>query len=98
HGYFENGVVDAEFLQDIVGRLLDNLGARIEVLIDTVSEAHKAETAVFVFGFSNPFFRISAVVADVLKHDDHLLIGATVKRPPESVDARGNRGVDAGLG
>jgi hypothetical protein len=53
----EDRVVDAEFVQHVIARFLDDGGTRIEVLVNTVSEAHDAERIVLV---PWPYLSISA--------------------------------------
>src|SRR6185295_31129 len=43
-------VLLAEFLEHLVAHVADDLGARIEVLVDAVAEAHEAEVAGLVLG------------------------------------------------
>src|SRR5690606_8592215 len=50
HRDLEHRVVDAQLLEYLVAHLADDLGARVEVLVDAVAEAHQAEARILVLG------------------------------------------------
>ena len=45
-------VVDAQQVQHLVGAFLHHLGARVEVLVDPVAEAHQPEARGLVLGLA----------------------------------------------
>jgi hypothetical protein len=48
-------VLDAEFAEHFMAGLLHDLGARIVVLVDAVTEAHQTERIVLVLGAGDVF-------------------------------------------
>src|SRR5581483_3588182 len=72
--------VAAGDLEDVVGDLLDDLRARVVVLVDAVAEAHQATVA--------RLHRLDELghardVADLAEHPQHRLVGAPVERAVE---------------
>jgi hypothetical protein len=82
-GEVEQRVVDAELGEHAVAGDLDDLRARVEVLVDAVTEAHEQEPGVLVLGLVDVLLEVAAVVVDHLEHLEHLLVGAAVPRAPE---------------
>ncbi len=92
HGNVEQRIVlDAEFAEDLMAGLLHDLGARIVVLVDAVTEAHQAERIVLVLGLGD-VFRNAIDGADFGEHVERRFVGAAMGRAPEA----GNAGRDAG--
>ena len=77
--------VGAGDLEDVVGGLLDDLGARVVVLVDPVAEAHQPLVAVL-----HPVDEVGDVLlgADPLQHPQHGLVGAAVERAVERARRR----------
>ena len=46
---FEERILTAELLENAIAGLLDDLGARIVILVNAVTETHEAETGSLVF-------------------------------------------------
>ena len=86
--------VDAGDLEDVVAGLLDDLGARVVVLVDAVAEAHQALVAVL-----DALDELADLVlaADALEHPEHGLVGAAVQRAVERGDAGADRRVRVDL-
>ena len=86
--------VDAGHLEDVVAGLLDDLGARVVVLVDAVAEAHQPLVAVL-----HALDEVGDVllVLDPAQHPQHGLVGAAVERAVERADAAGDRGVGVDL-
>ena len=93
----EQRIVDAHLVQNLVGRLLQDLRARVEVLVDAMAEAHQAEVESFVLGQIDVFLVVAAVGLDHLQHLDDCLVGAAVQRSPQRADPRRERGEQIGL-
>src|SRR3546814_2025998 len=70
---FEQRIVDAEFAQYLMRRLMDDAGARIVVLIDAVAEAEQAERIVRILRLLHPIADI-LLVADLVEHLQHFLV------------------------
>ena len=87
----------AELREHLVAHVADDLGARIEVLVDAVAEAHQPEVAGLVLGHRQ-VLRNVVDGADLLEHREHGLVGAAVRRAPQRRDARGDRRVRIGAG
>jgi len=80
----EERVVRAPQLrEDLVAHLTDDLGAGIEVLVHTVTEAHEPEVAGLVLREVQIFGDVLNR-PDLLEHREHGLVGAAVCRPPKS--------------
>ena len=86
--------VDARDLEDLVGRLLDDLRARVVVLVDPVAEAHQALLALL---HARDEVRDVLLGADPAQHPQHRLVGAAVQRPVEGGDAGRDRRVGVDL-
>jgi hypothetical protein len=84
-------------VQDVAAHLAHELGARIEVLVDAVAEAHQLEGVVLVLGARNVLADARDVV-DFLEHLQAGLVGTTVRRAPEAGDAGRDAGVGVGAG
>ena len=71
--------------------LAHDLGARVEILVDAVTEAHQAEAAGLVLGL---FDRLAdmVLVADLDQHLEDGLVGAAMRRAPQRGDAGGDAG------
>ena len=87
----------AELRQHLVAHLADDLGARIEVLVDAVAEAHQPEVAGLVLRHRE-VLRDVVDGADLLEHREHRLVGAAMRRTPQRRHAGGDRriGIRAG--
>ena len=83
----------ADGLEHLVAGLLHDPGPRIVVLVDAVAEAHQPEGVVPVLGALD-VFGDAVDRADLLQHLERRLVGAAMRRPPETGDA----GRDAGEG
>ena len=81
----------------LVGGDLDDLGARVVVLVHAVAEAHQLEARVLVLRQVDELLRPAAVVLDRLQHGQHLFVGAAVQRAPQRADAGRDRGEQVGL-
>ena len=89
----------AQFFQDLVAGLLHDLGARVEVAIDAVTEAHQLERVILVLGLVDEALDVLfGVVADLVEHVEHCFVGATVGRAPQSRDAGADAGKRVGAG
>jgi hypothetical protein len=86
-------VLDPEQAEHLVRALLHHLGARVEVLVDPVAEAHEAERVVLVLGLGDEL-RDAVGRADLAQHLQAGLVRAAMRRAPEAGDA----GRDAGEG
>src|SRR5690606_15477618 len=98
HSNLEDWIIDAEFFQYVVRCFLNDLSAWIEVLIDAVSKAHKAEATRLVFCFVDPFVNVSTILTDILQHEDYFLVCAAVQWAPKRVNTCGDGRIDARLG
>ena len=96
-GNVQHRVVDTKLAQNFVGRFLDDACAWVEVLVDTVSEAHEAEAVCFVFGPVDPRLERAAFGANGFKHLNDRLVGTTMKWTPEGRHAGRDRAVQVGL-
>ncbi len=83
-GDLEQLRVDAQLLEHVVAGLLDDLHARVEVLVDAVAEAHQPRRVVLVLGALDELARRDALVADPHQHLDHRLVGAAVAAAPRA--------------
>ncbi|EKX66764.1 hypothetical protein STRIP9103_03230, partial [Streptomyces ipomoeae 91-03] len=82
----------AEGREDVVRGSLDDLGARVEVLVDPVAEAHQTDAVLLVLHLADEGVDVAAGVADALQHLQHGLVGAAVQRAPERGDTGRDRG------
>ena len=82
-----NGSRDVQLGQHFVAGPLDDLGARIVVLIDAVAEAHQPLAAVLVLGRGDEPRAVVAGLVDFFQHLEHGLVGAAVERAPEGANA-----------
>src|SRR5574343_1239577 len=71
------------FCQHVVPDFAHQLGTRVKVLVDTVTEAHQLEAIVFVFGTGNVFRHIRDVT-DFFQHVQTGFVGTTVRRTPQA--------------
>src|SRR5579875_2871675 len=83
----------ARHLEHLVGELLDDLPARIEVLVDPVAESHEPPLAGLhlLDDLGHALDR-----PDLAQHADDLLVGAAVARPRERRAGSGDHGVGVG--
>src|SRR5690606_33837237 len=91
HGQLKLRVVDAQLAKYLVAGLLHDLGARIEVLVDAVAEAHQFEWIVLVLGLGEEFLDVGNV-ADLIQHGEYGFVCTAMRRAPE----RGDTGSDTG--
>ncbi len=91
-GNVQQRVADMELGQHVVAGLLDDLGARVVILIDPVAEAHQPLAAVLVLGRGDELRAVVARLVNLLEHFQHRLVGAAVQRTPQ----RANPGRRAG--
>ena len=90
----EQGIVAVrQFLQHLQADLTDDLGARVVILVDTMTEAHQAERVVLVLGLVDILFDLAGI-ADLFEHVEYRLVGTAVCRSPK----RSHAGRDAGEG
>src|SRR5438445_725482 len=82
----------AEARERAVARDLDDLGARVVVLVDAVAEAHEAKLRLLVFRHGDELLDAAAVGLDALEHLDDFLVGTAVERAPQRADAGRDRG------
>ena len=75
----------------------DDLGARVEVLVDAMTETHQARVVLLVLNARQELRNI-VDGADLLEHRQHRLVGATVRRTPKRGHAGRDRGVRIGAG
>ena len=78
-------------VQQALGDSGQDLGARIEVFIDTMTEAHEPHLAVLVLGQLHVFLGRDLARMDLLQHLQHRHVGPAVTRPPQGADARPRR-------
>src|SRR5579859_6332292 len=90
-------VAAAELLEHAVAHFANDLGAWVEVLVDTVSEAHQAHAVRLVLDPGEELVDVRRR-ADAVQHGEHRFVGAPVSGAPERGYTRGNRriGVCAG--
>jgi hypothetical protein len=81
-------------LEDVVGRLLDDLRPRVVVLVDAVAEAHQALVALLHALDEAGMFSLDSMR---LSMPQHRLVGAAVQRAVERGDAGGDRRVRVDL-
>ena len=96
-GDIQQRILDAELAQDRVAGLLEDLGARIVVLVDAMAEADEPEAAGLVLGHGDALLGRRPALVDLLEHLDDRHVGPAVQRPPEGADARGAGGEQVGL-
>ena len=93
-----SGSLTPSLAQHLVAGRLEDLGARVEVLVDAVAEAHQLERR---WPCPWPARCISSAVmpplVDLLEHLEHCDVRPAVERPPQGADARGTRGEEVGL-
>src|SRR5262245_47118020 len=66
-------------------------GAWVVVLVDAVAEAHQTEIVVLGLGALDEFGD-ALLAADLAQHAEHGLVGAAMRRAPQTSDAGGNAG------
>ncbi|MBG9885581.1 hypothetical protein ABE10_03050, partial [Bacillus toyonensis] len=88
----EKRIGDSELGEDLVRRLLDELGTRVVVLVDPVPEAHELDAFLLVLHPLDEALHALSRVTDLTEHRQHGLVRATVKRTGERLDARGDGG------
>ena len=77
--------------------LAQHLGARIEVLVDAMAEAHQHEIVVLVLGALHEFGD-AVLAADLHQHLEDRFVGAAMRRTPQRGDAGGDAGEGIGAG
>src|SRR5690606_4129491 len=97
HRQLELRIVDAQLAQHLVAGLLHDLGARVEVLVHAVAEAHQLERIVLVLGLGQEFLDVRNV-ADLVEHGQYGFVGAAVCRSPQCGDAGCDTGERVGTG
>jgi hypothetical protein len=80
-----------------VARVLEDARAWVVVLVHAVTEAREAERVVGVLRHAHVLVDVAAVGGDAVEHLDHGLVGTTVERTPQGVDAGGDRCEEVGL-
>ena len=81
-----------ELGEHLVGRGLDDLRARVEVLVDAVAEAHQLEASCSCpWPAPTYFFTSPPSLWMASEHLEHLLVRAAVQRAPERADAGADR-------
>ena len=96
-GDLEQRIIHAQLRQHLVRRLLEDLGARVEVLVHPMAEAHEPERRALILGQTDVLLEVAAILPDHLQHLDDLLISPAVQRTPEGEDARRNHGEEIRL-
>src|SRR5690606_30060973 len=86
--------VCSDLVKDLIGKLLDDGGARIVVLINAMAEAHQASLALL---YALEEARDVRFIPDLLKHPDDRLVRASMKRAIErgACSGSGAIGIDA---
>ncbi len=97
HGQIQLRIVDAQLAQNLVAGLFHDLGARIEVLVDAMAEAHQLERIVLVLGLGQELLDVRHV-ADFVQHGEYGFVRATVCRSPKGGDTGGDTGERVGTG
>ena len=82
--------MDSHRDENPLGCLAEDAGARIVVLVHSVTETHEATLA--LLGRLDRFVSVVAGSADLLKHFDDCGIGPAMERTPEGADPGGNAG------
>ena len=80
-----------------MAHLADDLGARVEVLVDAVAEAHQAEARFLVLGLVDRRLHVFRA-ADLFQHLQHGFVGTAVRRAPQRGDAGGDARIRVGAG
>src|SRR5690606_29691421 len=97
HRQFQLRVVDAQLGQYFVAGLFHDLGARVEVLVHAMAEAHQLERIVLVLGLGHELVDVLHA-ADFVEHGQHRFVGTAVSRTPQRGDAGGDTGERIGTG
>ena len=97
HGQFQVRIVDAQLAEYFVAGLFHDLGARVEVLVHAMTEAHQLERIILVLGLGDEGFDVG-YIANLIQHAQHGFVGATVSRSPQRGDAGGDTGEGVGTG
>ena len=80
--------------EDVVGKLADEAGTWVKVLVDTMTESHEDLLAILDILDE---LRNVLNIADGVEHAEHSLVGTTVARSIESSDSASKRSVDINL-
>src|SRR5262249_34964935 len=88
----EKGVLDAKLGKHLVGGSLEYPRARVEVLVDAMTEAHQPEAALGLFRQLDRMVGRHPSVVDLLKHVKNRDIGSAMEWTPEGTDRRRARG------
>ena len=93
----ERIVLDTEFAQDFMRRVLHDLRARIVILVDAMAKTHETGVLVPVL---DPIDEGSdlARVANLGEHLERRFVGAAMGGPPEAGNSCGNAGERIGAG
>ncbi|KAG0920768.1 hypothetical protein G6F32_015433 [Rhizopus arrhizus] len=97
HGHVQQRILHAQLLEHLAGHLTDDLGARVEVLVDAVAEAQQAEAGGLVLGLEHGGLDVVGS-ADLFQHLQHGFVGTAVGRTPQRGDARSDRRIRVGTG
>ena len=92
-GKLEDGrIMQPELIENFVAGFAHELGSRIVVLVDTVTEPHQAHAARLVLDLLDEVadFRDAALFLDVIEHRERRFVGAAVLRAPQTSYARSN--------
>src|SRR5690606_40399153 len=79
----EQRIVDAELLEQRVARGLDDLCARIEVLVDAMPEAHEPHARVPLLDPLDELLELLAALEELRAQPDDGHVRAAMERPPE---------------
>ncbi len=90
-------VIDAQLAQNLVAGLLHDLGARVEVLVDAMSEAHQLERIVLVLGLGQELLDVR-YVANLVQHGEYGFVRTAVSRSPQGGDTGRDAGKRVGAG
>src|SRR5690606_14963480 len=97
HGQFELRIIDAQCAQYFVAGFFHDARARVEVLVNAVTEAHQFERVVLVLGSGNELLDIG-YVADLIQHVQHGFVCTAVGRSPQCGNAGSDTGKRVGTG
>ena len=90
HRKLEQGIfAEPQFIQHFVAGFAHQLGARVVVLVDAMTEAHQAHAGILVFHFCDEFADPgdTAIALDVVEHVECSFVRAAVRRAPQAGDA-----------
>jgi hypothetical protein len=96
-GQVQHRVVDAQLGQDVVGRLLDDRGPRVVVLVDPVTEPHEPGSRFLVLHPGHEVLRALARLVQGAQHLQHRLVRPTVQRAEQGIDPGRDRREEIGV-